>query len=172
MEKLMEALTEGLGNGFARLFEQMGIADEEWRRADMGKGKSELWNMLTPGDTFRDMHVELYRSHVRELIERERRGDDLDYGTRAEVIVGLMVTSLKAPLSQGPSALYHRLFREVMGEKVHEEAILQTQGGRFTPPSPEWEGQLDELEHEARRGVRTGRPKKLTKVDAQESLGI
>lgn len=142
------------GTWAAGIFEMLEVCGEEAERS--GDVDSELWTMLAPGDAFRGTAIAVYRSHVRELIARSRAGRRLDLGTDAEVLLGLREASLVAPLTRSGTMLYHVAFRSVMGEAAYQRLF-----GDSAPPRERWDGELLELWSEARRKVRTGRPKKL-----------
>lgn len=146
-----------LGGEITRIFEMLEICGEEEDRA--GGVGSELWAMLAPSEIFRSTAVEVYRSHVRELVRRAKAGGRLDLGTEAEVLLGLREASLVAPLTRGGTMLYHATFRRVMGEAAYRELFGAL--AAVDAPRERWDGELEELWSEARRNVKTGRPKKL-----------
>lgn len=148
---------EILGGDLCRAFELLDIGSEEAERAGVLRTMpSEMFMMLAPGDIFRSVLPDVYRSHVRELLARFKAGEPLDLGTTAEVLLGMVETSTKAPLNTSGAALYHSLFRRVMGEARYQRLL-----GDAPPPRERYDGQLEELEAEARRKVRTGRPRKV-----------
>lgn len=73
-----------------------------------------LFKALMPTDILEGKDI-LYDSHARELTERAKAGQDLRPGTKAEVLAGLIVASLKAPLTPSGVALTEKLFRECTG---------------------------------------------------------
>ena len=75
---------------------------------------------LRPGELFQHLDERIYRSHVKELIERSMVGDDMNLGTKAEMLYVLFQTSLRAPLNQDGAALMGHLFHDVMGEEACE----------------------------------------------------
>lgn len=151
---MIDAAREILGGTMAGIFDMLEVCGEEAER--VGDVSSELWTMLAPSEVFRGTALEVYRSHVRELLKRSKAGGRLDLGTDAEVLLGLREASLVAPLSRSAAALYHAAFRSVMGEAAYRKLL-----GDVDAPRERWDGELDELWSEARRKIRTGRPKKL-----------
>lgn len=70
--------------------------------------------MLAPTDPLMvNGHVQLYDSHVAELISRIVRDEDLTLPTSAEILVVCSAASLKAPFNRSGYALYCSVFREV-----------------------------------------------------------
>lgn len=151
------AAREMLGGGLAGIFDMLEVCGEEADRSS--DVSSELWTMLAPAEIFRGVAIQVYRSHVRELLRRAKAVGDLGLGTDAEVLLGLREASLVAPLTRGGTMLYHVVFRRVMGEAAYVELFEDRDRERWT--GERWDGELDELCSEARRKVRTGRPKKL-----------
>ena len=72
------------------------------------------------------------------------------------MLLGLRDASLVAPLTRGGAALYHATFRGVMGDAAYRTLL-----GDVDLPGERWPGELEEVRTEARRKVRSGRPKKL-----------
>jgi hypothetical protein len=122
------------------MLEMMEVADREYSGDPPG-----LWDRLRPPTPFLEIGVpiQVYEHHVRELLSRD--GRNLELGTEAEVMMALHAASLKAPLRSGPNALYHAIFRDVMGAGVHEVVL-----GGMEPPRFDWDDQRAELLHEMR----------------------
>jgi hypothetical protein len=104
----------------------------------------------------------LYRSHVRELIERMIAGADVRPGTRAEVLATLSECSYAAPLPNQPYTLFIRLFSEIYPQHMKEI------GNPEWKKLESWPGYSDELLHELSRKLRNERgiepkPKKTKK---------
>lgn len=89
----------------------------------------------------------LYRAHVREMCERDARGDDLRPGTLAEVLGALSKASLEAPLDACGAALYEHVFERLFPDDVPEGRRALEQ----------WEGQVAESLAHARRILATER---------------
>ncbi len=164
MEALLNETVRGIiGRPMAHAFECMSIAGEELEASGLdpvGPNRhphgAELWAMLAPSDIFEHCDLRVFRAHVRELLERARTGAPLDVGTKAEVLLGLVETSLVAPLSPTGVTIHHWLFRDIFGAEVHDK-ILE---GSSQPAEP-WAGRRDEMFAECARKVKTGRPAKL-----------
>lgn len=147
--QLDEALP-GAVAGFGWLFDAMELAEEEIAAAMRG-GTAEqaarihgAFGELQPPPALCDLrNRELYRHHVRELLGRAAVGADLTPGTEAEVLVVLMHTSLKAPLTRGGLSLYARTMRSVFGDDCSAAAGVEIH--------EDWPGELDELLNDARR---------------------
>jgi hypothetical protein len=153
-----DVMKELLGGEMASLMGLLWVCGEEVERAEpvTGKLSSARFMLLAPGDVFRGLHPELYRAHVRELLERYADGTPLDVGTKAEVLVGLVAASLNAPLTRHGQLLYCHCFRECMGEAMYGRAFGDETFGR-----EQWPGQLEEELHGARRQIKTGRPRRV-----------
>ena len=79
----------------------------------------EIWrsfNLLCPSVHVRDAPEPIYRAHCAEILDRVAQGLDTTLGTRAEVMMGLSATSLKAPLTHTAAVLYAQLFRDILPE--------------------------------------------------------
>lgn len=149
---------EILGGDLVASFALLDICSEECERAGVLRTMpSTMFRLLAPSDIFAAVDQRTYRAHVRELLGRYKAGKPLDEGTAAEVLLGMVETSLAAPLTQGGAALYHAMFREVLGPEVYADYLADA-----PPPRERYAGQLAELEREARRKVRSGRPRKVT----------
>lgn len=122
------------------------IAEEE---IEKGGDRPGLFALLVPRE-FAHFDRRLYRSHVRELIARTRTGERLDLGTEAEVLIGLSYASQHAPLTRQGTMIYVRVFKKIFPGAIEIE-----------PPREHWEGEFEEALTDARRKVRTGRPRSL-----------
>lgn len=99
------------------------------------------WHLRKP------VRDELYRAHVQELLQRVVEHKRLDEGTRAEALVAISDTSLRAPLAYQFAAVAEKLFLEIFGP----DAI----GGPEQPMYPEpWPEALEESLNELRRKIR------------------
>ncbi len=129
----------------------LGVMDEALDDAGLSRDRALPLTVLAPPDGFWRFSVEVYRAHVVELIgrfKRSRKLADLDVMTDAEIMIGLYHASLAAPLAEGPSALYAKIFERVFGR-------LPWSGD---PWREAWPGQLDEIAHKARRPIVRLRP--------------
>ena len=88
-------------------------------RSEEPKG---LFLLLQPPASMQGKAVALYRAHAAELVRRAKTGGDLRLATRAEVLVALLATSLKAPLRSEAQACAETLFAEVFPGVVPPQA--------------------------------------------------
>ena len=159
-QTMLRALGLGEGSGFARAFAALDIATEEIARFERAHGKGRrisaaLFKATCPSPFFNGgYHEQVFRHHVRELLERALRGEQMHLGTDAEALLAMREASLASPLNRDGEAVFHHLFRTVMGERAYRETC-----GNHVPPD-RGEGRLAELLHEARTNVArgTGRP--------------
>lgn len=109
------------------------------QRSEEPKG---LFMLLQPPASMQGKAVALYRAHAAELVRRAKGGGDLRLATRAEVLVALLATSLKAPLRSEAQACAETLFAEVFPGVV--------------PPQVReaWTGQVETDIAEAQRQLR------------------
>ena len=121
-EKNLVSLIETMAPGFAATFQLVVIAEEEIaaaisRTPDYEDALNGSFLRLQPSHIFRGLHEKLYRAYCRELLERVIDGTPLDIATKAEVLVALSRTSLRAPLNRNALVLYEKLFAEVFGDE-------------------------------------------------------
>jgi len=109
----------GIGNIF---FGVMELCEDEITKAQARhpEHKDIVWRdgfkLLCPNVYVRDASEPVYRAHCAELLDRVAQGLDTTLGTRAEVMMGLSATSLKAPLTHTAAVLYAQLFREIFAD--------------------------------------------------------
>ena len=113
---------EEMAPGIADAFRLILIAEEEITAAILKSPMSAealngAFRCLQPSHIFRGLHEKLYRAYCRELLERVIDGTSLDIATKAEVLVALSRTSLRAPLNRNALVLYEKLFAEVFGDE-------------------------------------------------------
>lgn len=89
------------------------------QRSEEPKG---LFMLLQPPASMQGKAAALYRAHAAELVRRAKAGGDLRFATRAEVLVALLATSLKAPLRSEAQACAETLFAEVFPGVVPPQA--------------------------------------------------
>lgn len=144
----MKPLLDALGpaaNLISGTFECAAIAERMLASSRLPKKKRDaLFLHLSPKNGFAVRAKGLYEHHVRELVERCRKGEDLRPGTEAEVVILLSESSLASPLVSRATALYERLFERIFPERARE---LFQDGYRTNEP---WERATDELLHELR----------------------
>lgn len=119
-------LASFMGNDIMTAFALLDVCTDECDRYETKTIGSELWMMLAPTDQFRRVHVDVYRAHIRELLERAAAGKPLDTMTRAEVLLGLVQASLAAPLNATGAGLYAHLFEAILGDAMAKEAGVAT----------------------------------------------
>lgn len=143
--ELFPTLLPGSTKSIHSMFAMMEVADALFSEAGRPEG---VWDALRPPIAFRTatISMKVYEHHIKELLARN--GKNLELGTEAEVMMALHAASLKAPLRSGPNALYHAIFRDVMGAEVHDVVL-----GGMEPPRFDWEHQRSELLHEMRSKV-------------------
>lgn len=110
-----ELITGILGNRWSQCFLLLEVCGEECARYD--NVGSSLWHALAPSEAFENKHSAVYMSHVAELLSRASRGERIDTYTSAEILLAMVETSTVAPLNSLASGIYHRMFRECMGEE-------------------------------------------------------
>jgi hypothetical protein len=115
MRGVLDLLPEGLSHRVRTTFELIAIAETEL--ACEGN-PPDAWRLLLPPEPMRDMHPNVYRAHVRELLRRLDRGEDTRPGTRPECLCALVEASLAAPLRGGYAAAFEVLFREVFPDRA------------------------------------------------------
>ena len=137
----------GYANAFERAFEMMKFVEAEILEA-MRRHPEErvkLWNafkLMAPSNVFEATHAEeVYRYHVREILERVANGEDTRPGTRAEVC--LMISKMTQA-----SRLQDDV--EVLGLTIADEIFpgkdLLAEGRRASYP-----GALEETERHFRK---------------------
>ena len=109
------------------------------QRSEEPKG---LFMLLQPPASMQGKAAALYRAHATELVQRAKAGGDLRLATRAEVLVALLATSLKAPLRSEAHACAETLFAEVFPGVVPPQA------------REAWTGQVEADIAEAQRQLR------------------
>ena len=144
-----------LGHVVLRIFDAMGIAEEEITAARTRHGVEKaaaingVFTALLPSPILRGKAPMLYRAHARELCDRAAMGVPLAAGTKAEVLAGLLDTSLTAPLRTEGLALAERLMHELFPD---EAARLGAPLG-----CEQYAGQLNEDFAEAQRRLQQNR---------------
>lgn len=59
----------------------------------------------------------VFRAHVDELLDRVVRGESLEEGTMAEVLMTLSDFSVREPMSSQPAALFDEVFNAIWREE-------------------------------------------------------
>ena len=119
-EKSLVSVVEEMAPGLAMTFHLILIAEEEIAAAilkapDSAEALNGSFLRLQPSRIISGLSDELYRAYCRELLVRVVDGEPLDMATKAEMLVALSTTSLRAPLTRNALALYEILFIEIFG---------------------------------------------------------
>jgi hypothetical protein len=146
---LVAAIMSDLGDVFA----SMDWADDEIEQAshlhpDQADALYHAFSLLRPRDLATSMGVEfVYRSHVRELLERIATGADTRGPTAAELCLVCAQISLKVPLHGAAAGLYLRLWLRAFPDRpiTPAQAAEQVHYERLHGP------QIDEYEAGLRR---------------------
>lgn len=112
-----------LPQGVVGAVQRMGIAEEEIaaaqsrhpEKADSLRGA--FMSLVPPVSMRGPVCPDVYRAHVRELLERVAAGRPTGPITDAEVLLALSWGSLRAPLERDHAALMGKLFAQVMGDE-------------------------------------------------------
>jgi hypothetical protein len=112
------------------LFDRMHIAEDiiaEGKRQHPDKADEihDAFQYMVPTPLLiQNDNDELYRAHCRQLIEWVADDQDVNRATDAELLLLMMETSLRVPLTDEGHFLYWYLFRSVFGaEKMRELGI-------------------------------------------------
>lgn len=149
------ALVDDVMSSIGATLDMIGVAEDEIRAAQRRwpNQKDVLFHSfsLVRPERGVDIHEQLYRSYVRELLDRigSGKGDTRD-GTTAEVLLGLKEASLRAPLSHEGFALYLRMWEEAGMPPLWDEGEVN-RGELYEALSRQ---RIDEDEQRARRAVR------------------
>lgn len=135
------ALLGPVGASLGRMFDLMGVADEEMQRAGQPKG---MWPVLMPPESMRGLSRDVYRSHCRELLRRHKEGKSLEEPTDAEMLCAVSDCSLHAPFNETGYAAYLRLAKRVLVDEKGRSLLPREV--RDEQPREPWEGAaVDEL---------------------------
>jgi hypothetical protein len=159
---MKSALRELMGaTAFGRLSRMLDMQEVVWNKIDEKMAKYPdrahiIWEsfMLFAEESkkFEDMLLEMWEYHVDVLLDRIGKNvsqKELNYGTKAELIVAMCHASIRYPFNQSAVGLYEKLFREVLGQHVWEE-LLETHTDpdgltyALSQPHEDWEGQWNE----------------------------
>lgn len=111
----LDLLAPSVSTRVGRTFDFMRVAEEEI--AKHGGRANSAFGLLYPGILL-GYGEELYRAHAREIFARLDRGEDVEPGTKAEVLAVLSKASLKRPPDSTTAALQEQLFAELFPSKV------------------------------------------------------
>src|SRR5690606_1089498 len=102
-------------SGFGWLFEALDACGEVMAAEGVTMDRGLPMTVLAPPECMRGTHMGICRAHVRELCQRWKassgkrdaaRRSAMDGLTRAELLLGLVEASLRAPLDRAGMALY------------------------------------------------------------------
>lgn len=135
------------GSAVASAFRRMGIAEEEIdaakRRCPRRKKAIHAAFAVLCASHLGRFSDDVYRAHAREIIGRVMRGEPIEPGTDAEILVLLSEQSLVAPLASdyahAMSHVFHRVFPDADPERFER-------AGRES-----YKGALDEILADCRR---------------------
>lgn len=109
-------------------------------------------------DAFNDVHIVLWEDHVNELLDRIGQGakkSELNLGTRAQIVLGCMHTSLKAPFTHEGTGFYEYLFRQIFGDTRWKKLYQTGEMLDELIPNPKsrqaYEGQYEQMVDEYKR---------------------
>lgn len=139
----------------ADVFALMGWAEDEIERAsrrhpDQADTLYHAFSLLRPGDLAAGMGVEfVYRSHVRELLERVATGADTRRPSAAELCLGCARVSLRVPLHGAAAGLYLRMWLRAFPDRP----ITSAQAAEQVHYERLHGAQIDEYEAQLRRAA-------------------
>jgi len=127
VQRASEGILAGLGR-VRNAFALMEVAEEEiaqvWPRAPGTPARdvepASVFLLVRPTPLVGDKSTEVYRSHVREMLERvtlhvaRKPHTAYEFGTEAECLVALVEQSLRAPLAHDFQLVYEHLFAGVL----------------------------------------------------------
>lgn len=155
-EAMSDVLGPRLSNVLGGTFRRMDIAEREIREAmerhperaqDIDRNAFAL---LCPSEVLATVSDEVYRRHVRELLERFADVADTSEPTAAEMCAALSTASLAAPPGPSAAALYAREFIKLFPEKA--DIVAELAHGVHVE---EW--LIDEMDRSLRRTLRRNR---------------
>ena len=134
LQQVVGNITDSLG----LVFDCMEVAEGEIdaaKRRDRNEDERNAihgsFRYMLPTEALRGKHMDLYRAHACELIERVRLGEPVDPGTNAEVVAVLADLSLAHPLDPTAALLYARLFAELFPSRQELHYSHPYSGERF-----------------------------------------
>lgn len=145
LEDVVRDVTDGFFGAVMKLLDvaEQEIAIGKKRFPRHAKSIDSNFMAYRPTEVLQGKTERVYRSHVRELITRVVRRNDLRPGTAAEILCGMLGAATIAPLNSEGAALTERLFQIVMRQEIG--------GERFRPT---WKGQVEEAYAFAKKKTR------------------
>ena len=152
INKVLSLLPRSASRRITWTMEAIDIAAEEIEHAkarhpEATRAIEDSFFRVRPTEVLYGISMVVVRSHIRELLERAARGEDMKPGTEAECLRALLDLALVTPIDRQALALTDRLFESVMGTRPDNEV---------QEPEP-WAGASDELLAELRRKLRCDR---------------
>lgn len=140
-----DLLPAPMGSVVSEVFRCMEVAEEEIETTGLtAEQRREAFGILVPSGPLRGKAVEVYRAHVREILGRLARGEDLKPGTDAECLCACLYAAGDAPLRQEGQAVTEWLFARVFPERA--AAVIGEDRAR-----ERWDGQVLEDVAQLRR---------------------
>ena len=96
------------------------IAGAKRRYPQKAKELHDSFKILIPPPFFSKLDIQVYRAHVKELLQRIARKKDISLATRAELCAYLSDLSLRVPIHGDLYCLYSQCFRTVFPIKYWE----------------------------------------------------
>jgi hypothetical protein len=124
------------------IFRCMEIVEEELA----GRDQPGAFMLLCPNDVLGGKAEWLYRSHVRELLDRLEIGMDTRPGTDAECLAALMTVVTAMPVTERARAAVHELWSRVAPDGIKERGL-----GDLPPTREVWEGSNEECIEDVRK---------------------
>lgn len=151
ISQMFEASSD-VARSISRTFARMEIAEElvaAAKKTARGRPRRNaidvVFEYACPTEAIRDKSDDVYRSHVRELIDRAIVDEDMRPPTKAEILCGLLALSLKAPPSSEIRNLVDVLWADVMPQHPIDEPP------NTRPVHTAWSSETTELYAEIRR---------------------
>ena len=142
-------------NSITKTFDLMEIAEDEidkakHRHPDKADILHVAFGIARPTDYLLEMGEHVYRMHVRELLERVARGNDVGIATDAELMAILSGASFGAALNRTGTGMYLRLFRRLFPDFVFDTdaGVDDMLDDKYYE---DWDGQLDEIASRERK---------------------
>jgi hypothetical protein len=150
LEALGVMSTQQFG-ALAGVFDGMEIAGEEMEKGmarwpERAAEIDKIWNALLPSGFFeKRRHPDLYRHHVRQLIDRCGQGEDLRPLTDAELLCAFMEAATHTPLVRRANGVIMMLFRNIFPDFQHHDDPELNAQMQNPKTYDSWGGEVEEL---------------------------
>lgn len=161
------SLLEEMGARLGNLFDDMGIAEDEFKKAlerhpDSKAVLDEAWPLLLRPPYLKEHPDELYRHHIAELLERAATQGitktSMNLATTAEVLLAASATSLQAPMSREGAALYFHCFKKVFSDSDNEKVTAMIEEfDKSRAYLPQYDSQIEDDFADAQRRLKQER---------------